>query len=381
MLELADIFREYGPAYLQKYGERMLPSHKEAMWAIEHCRTSLMGGECYWCAHCGEYVYSYHSCGNRHCPKCGSDRSDTWRDKQLEKLLPVPYFLVTCTLPHTLNPVARSNQKLIYDLLFKTSADALQTLALNPKWVGGKIGMVGALHTWSRSMGYHLHTHYLVPAGGVDPQSGEWKPSHPKFLVPASALREVFRAKFRDALEEADPDLFANVPPETWSKNWVVHCKPVGDGRTALKYLAPYIYRVALSNRRLVSMEDGKLTFRYKPRKKPWTTMTLDVMTFMQRFLQHVLPKGFQKVRYFGFLHPSAKKTFNALQEQFPATEPEMEPQPQLEPQSQSNLRLTQEPLTPSTTLTDTPICCPHCGGPLAYISRLSPHKTERGPP
>jgi hypothetical protein len=307
----------------------------------------------------------------------------------MEKLLPVDYFLVTCTLPHTRNPIARSNQQLIYDLLFKTSSDALQTLTLNLDWLGGKIGMVGALHTWSRSMGYHLHVHYLVPAGGIDPTTGEWRSSHSKFLVPASALREVFRAKFRDALEEADPDLFAQVPPTTWAKNWVVHCKPVGDGRTALKYLAPYIYRVALSNRRLVKMEDGTVTFRYKPRKKPWRTMTLDALTFMQRFLQHVLPKGFQKVRYVGFLHPSAKKTFSALQEQFPSPEPEMKQKPETEAeketesesQSEPSLRLREGLLDPSTTVTETSICCPHCGGPLAYIGRVPPHKDRRGPP
>ena len=167
---------------------------------------------------------------------------------QLTKLLPVPYVLVTFTLPHTLNAIARSHHTVIYDLLFTTSADALQTLALNPEWLGGTIGMVGVLHAWDRAMGYHVHVHYLVPTGGIDPDTGAWIPSHPKFLVPASALREVFRAKFRDALYAADPALFTQVPPETWSKAWVVHGKAVGDGRTALTYLAPYVARVALSN-------------------------------------------------------------------------------------------------------------------------------------
>ena len=145
--------------------------------------------------------YSYHSCGNRHCPKCEGDRSDRWRDTQLKKLLPVPYFLVTFTLPHDLNPLARSHQKLLYNLLFRSSAEALKTLGLNPKYVGGQIGMVGVLHTWDRSMGYHVHVHYLVPASGIDLDTGAWRPSHPKFLVPASALRALFRAKFRDALK------------------------------------------------------------------------------------------------------------------------------------------------------------------------------------
>jgi hypothetical protein len=379
MLELADIVREYGPAYHQKYGDRMLPSHHDALWDLEHCRTSVMGGDLYWCAHCQTYLYSYHSCGNRHCPKCGSDRADAWRDKQLDRLLPVPYFLVTFTLPHTLNPVMRSNQKLLYDLLFKTSADALQTLALNPKWLGGKIGMVGALHTWDRRMGYHVHVHYLVPAGGIDPTTGEWKPSHPKFLVPASALRTVFRAKFRDALHAAEPTLFAQIPPETWTTTWVVHCQAVGDGRTALKYLAPYIYRVALSNRRLVKMEAGKVTFRYKPRNTPWRTMTLDAMTFLHRFLQHVLPKGFQKVRYVGFLHPNARKTLTALQAQLDAPPSALSKTPaDMGPPGRSDQSAVPIETSP---VTETPICCPLCGGPLAYLSRLAPHADTRGPP
>ncbi len=266
MLELADIFREYGPEYLQTYGDRMLPSHKKAMEDIEGCRTPVMGGHVYYCDACDERVYAYHSCGNRHCPKCGDDRADGWRDKQLQKFLPVNYFLVTCTLLHTLNQIARSNQRLIYRLLFQTSADTLQTLALNPKWLGGTIGMVGALHTWDRSMGYHLHVHYLVPAGGIDPETGQWKPAHPKFLVPRSALRKLFRAKFRDALKAEAPELFALAPPETWTKNWVVHCEAVADGRTTLKHLAPYIYRIALSNQRIVSIGRGKVTFSYKSR-------------------------------------------------------------------------------------------------------------------
>jgi hypothetical protein len=241
MLELADIFREYGPVYRAKYGNRMLPSHTKAMEDILCCRTNVIGGHVYYCDACDEKVYVYHSCGNRHCPKCGSDRADAWRDKHLQTLLPVTYFFVTCTLPHTLNNIAHSNQKLIYRLLFQTSADALHTLALNPEWLGALIGMIGALHTWDRRMGSHLHVHYVLPAGGIDPQTGEWKHAHPKFLVPGSALSEVFRAKFRDALNAEAPELFAQTPPNTWGKTWVVHGQPVGDGKTALKYLTPSI--------------------------------------------------------------------------------------------------------------------------------------------
>jgi hypothetical protein len=382
MLELASVFKVYGPEYLQKYGENMLPSHKKAMEDIQHCRTQVMGGHVSYCDACDERVYAYHSCGNRHCPKCGDDRADEWRDRQMRKLLPVNYFMVTFTLPHTLNPIAHSNQKLIYRLLFQSSAEALQTLALNPEWLGGQIGMVGALHTWDRSMGYHLHVHYLVPAGGTDPKTGEWKPAHPTFLVPGSALSKVFQAKFRDALNAETPELFAHVPPETWTKTWNVHCKPVGDGRTALKYLAPYISRVALSNKRIVSMRAGKVTFSYKPRNKPWTTMKLDAMSFIRRFLQHVLPKGFQKVRYFGFLHPSAKHRFSALQQQL---------QENLsEPGHASAVKEPTKPeeMLPNRHTPEEPGVCPHCGAPLRYIGRLPrspaiepPLQHQRGPP
>ena len=361
----------------------MLPSHKKALEDIAGCRTPVMGGQVYYCEACEETLYASHSCGNRHCPKCGHDRADDWRDKPLQKLLPVTYFLVTCTLPHSLNDIARSHQKLVYRLLFQTSADALQTLALNPDWLGGQIGMVGALHTWDRSMAYHLHVHSLVPTGGLDPNTGEWTPAHPKFLVPGSALSEVFRAKFRDALKATAPDLFAQVPPETWQKTWSVHCQPVGDGRTALKYLVPYIYRVALSNRRLVSMQNGEVTFSYKPRKKTWTTMKLPALSFMQRFLQHVLPKGFQKVRYFGFLHPSAKKRFNAIKEQLEETLTESVHKHTVEHERSESLETSLNRHTP-----EEPGICPHCGGPLRYIGRIArcpaievPPQNQRSPP
>lgn len=382
MLELADIFREYGPAYLEQYGECMPPGHKKALQDIIACRTEPLGGEVFYCDECKEFLYSYHSCGNRHCPKCGQDRADRWRDKQLQKLLPVPYFMVTFTVPHSLNDLARSNQKLFYRLLFQTSAEALQALALNPKWLGGEIGMVGALHTWKRDMGYHVHVHYLVPAGGIDPNTGEWIPSHPKFLVPGSALRKVFRAKFRDALKAAAPELFAQVPPETWRSTWSVHCKAVGDGRTALKYLTPYIYRVALSNRRLVSMKDGHVTFSYKPHDKGWQTMTLPALQFISRFLQHVLPKGFQKVRYFGVLHPGAKARFSALRQ---SLEDKI-----LDPRDWSALDDGTTPKEYGDTqhTPDHPGLCPHCGGALRYVGRIArqrpgmlPLVYQRGPP
>jgi hypothetical protein len=381
MPTLADVFRAYGPAYRARYGDRMLPSHHKAMHDIIACRTATMGGEVFWCDACERYQYAYHSCGNRHCPTCGNDRADRWRDQHLQKLLPVPYFLVTFTLPHALNDIAHAHQKLIYRLLFQTSANALQALALNPKWLGGQIGMVGVLHTWDRRMGYHLHVHWLLPAGGLDPQTGVWKPANPRYLVPGSALSAVFRAKFRDALK-AVPDLFAQVPPDTWQKTWNVHCEAVGDGRNALKYVTPYLYRVAISNRRILSMKNGYVTFSYRPRGTPWTTMTLDSMSFIRRFLQHVLPKGFQKVRYIGFLHPSAKKRFTALKQKLE------EQGAEAVTTAEHGDNTAQQGRADTRHTPDVPGVCPHCGAPLRYIGRLprcpnivpSLHK-QRGPP
>lgn len=228
-------------------------------------------------------------------------------------------------------------------------------------------------------MGSHGHTHDLVPAGGIHPETGEWIPSHPKFLVPASALRELFRAKFREALKAADPDVFAQVPATTWRKNWVVHCKPVGNGEAALKYLTPYLYRVALSNSRLVNMENGKVTVRYKPRNASWRTMMLDVMTFLHRFLQHVLPQGFQKVRYRGFLHPSARKSLAALQEQLATDDARSDQLPE-SLASTFGIEVT-DGSTDDEPLPDPSLCCPHCGGPWAYIGRMPPRAQTRPPP
>jgi integrase len=289
-----------------------------------------------------------------------------------------PRMLVHVHLPHDLNPLARAHQKLVYDLLFQASAATLQTLARDPKFIGGQLGMVGVLHTWARDLSYHLHVHYLIPSGGLDPTTGQWHPTRSKFLLPIKALGTIFRAKFRDALVKTG--LFPQVNPTMWQKPWVVHSQPVGDGKTALQYLTPYIYRVAISNRRLVSMQDGKVTFSDKPRKKPWKTMTLDVMSFMQRFLQHVLPKGFQKVRSFGFLHPSANKRFNAIKEQL--AEKISETIDKTEQNSTESQETSSKRHTP-----DAPGICPHCGAALRYIGRLPRCPTietpeqQRGPP
>ena len=300
---MAEIFRRYGPDYIDRFGSKMPPSHRRAINDIICCRTEQMGGHLYRCENpdCEHIVYAYHSCGNRSCPKCGQDKTQRWLEKQHHLLLRTHYFLLTFTLPCGLRKTARSNQKIVYDMLFTCSAEALQKLAKDPRFVGGEIGMMGALHTWQRDMGYHPHVHFIVPGGGLSPDRSKWLPSNSQFFVPVEALSPIFRAKFRDALKKTD--LFDAVPADVWQKDWVVHCKPVGNANSALKYLAPYIYRVAISNNRIEKLENGKVGFRFKNTDTDhWQTATLPVFDFIHRFLQHVLPKSFRKIRYYGFM-------------------------------------------------------------------------------
>ena len=300
MVELAEIFRLHGPAYRAKFQDRLLPSHLRAMEAIEHCRTEALGGGLYFCEQCQEQHYSYHSCKNRHCPKCQNDQANEWLANQKNLLLPVSYFMVTFTLPEELRSVARSHQQIVYNILFRASAEALLELASDPRFVGGKIGAVGVLHTWTRDLFYHPHVHYIASGGGLA-ADGRWRTSRRDFLVHVKPLSILFRAKFRDLLKQTD--LFQLVDPQVWRKDWVVHSQPVGTGSAAFKYLAPYIFRVALSNRRIRALQAGQVTFSYKDSATEQTKFsTSSAEEFIRRFLQHVLPKGFVKVRYYGLL-------------------------------------------------------------------------------
>ena len=313
MTELAEVFAQHGPQYRAQFGDKMLPSHRQAMRDLERCRTPALGGHIYTCQACGETQYLYHSCRNRHCPKCQHDKAQRWLHRQQDQLLPVPYFLLTFTLPAELRSVARSHQRLIYDLLFRTSARAVQHLAQDERFVGAQMGLVGVLHTWGRNLAYHPHVHYVVPGGGLA-TDGSWKPSRKNFVLPVKALSTVVRAKFRDALRKADADCFAQVSAAAWQQPWVVHCQPVGCGRHALTYLAPYIFRVAISNSRILKLAHGKVTFRYRTTDTgKLKRCTLPAQEFIRRFLQHVLPRGFVKVRYYGFLSCALRKRLAAL--------------------------------------------------------------------
>ena len=318
-MEIAKIFKDNLPEYLQKYGRKIPANHLKAIKAIIDCRTPVMGGDVYYCESCGKYDYSYHSCRNRHCPKCQSNKSKEWLEKQLEKLLPVNYFFVTFTIPEELHFWCRSNQRLFYRIIFEAAAGALKTLLKNPKWAGGKSGFVGVLHTWTRQLMYHPHPHFIVPGGAFDVERNQWNKASHKFLVPVLALSDIFRAKFRDLLEKENPQIFEQIPSNIWKeKEFVTHSEPVGKGDKALKYLANYVYRVAISNNRIVKYENGKVTFKYKPSgTNHYKYRKVTAIEFMRRFLQHVLPDNFHKIRYWGFLSPGGKETFEKIQEYF----------------------------------------------------------------
>ena len=306
MITLGEIFRRYGPAYREKMGERLSASQRMAMAAIERCRTEALGGHVYTCPRCATVRYSYHSCRNRHCPTCQHDKAQRWLAQQHDLLLPIPYFLVTFTLPAELRTVARQHQRRLYGLLFRSSAHALQQLACDPRFLGGQVGMVGVLQTWTRDLRYHPHIHYLVPAGAFAPEEGHWVQAKGRFLVHVKPLGKLFRGKMRAGLRQLK--LEAAVPPVVWGKAWVVDCRTVGSGEAALKYLAPYVFRVALSNNRLEAVVNDQVTFRYRVAdSKKIRRCTLPAEAFIRRFLQHVLPRGFVKVRYFGLFSPGKR--------------------------------------------------------------------------
>ena len=307
MTTLGEIFRRYGGAYRARFGRSLSTSQLQAMQAIAQCRTEALGGHVYTCPSCQFTRYSYHSCRNRHCPTCQQDATQAWLAEQHALLLPVPYFLVTFTLPSELRALARQQPQTIYPLLFRTSAAALQQLALDPRFLGGQIGMLGVLQTWTRDLRYHPHVHYLVPALALTPDGKRWLVGKSDFLLHVKPLGQLFRAKVRVGLRQRA--WVGQVNARAWAKPWVVDCRPVGSGASALKYLAPYIFRIALSNNRIERVANDLVTFRYTEGKTgAQKRATLSVDSFIGRFLAHVLPKGFVKVRSYGLLHPSKRQ-------------------------------------------------------------------------
>lgn len=321
MPELANIFRRYGPEYIARFGKNILPSHRRALHDIVDCRTEALGGHVMKCGHCQALDYSYHSCKNRSCPKCHGNDTQRWLRKRRTELLDTVYFHVVFTLPAEMREIVRSHQEVLYSILMRAAAHALLKLAADPKYVGAKIGMLAVLHTWTNTLSFHPHCHFLVPGIGVHSDRKSWLSSRKNFLVPVKALSPIFRAKFMKMAQDALP--FIQFPAAVWKKEWVVYAKPSVQGSDkVLQYLARYVHRIAITSNRIQAIENDQVTFRYKQRRQqkenrqsPWKTMTLPAIQFMARFLQHVLPQGLHKVRYYGIWSPANRDLLKQFQQ------------------------------------------------------------------
>ena len=309
-MELAPLFEQYLPALEAEYGGRLLPGHHRAINAIQRCRTPEAGEIQLRCSDCSQLLQQPRSCGHRSCPRCQNHDVSAWLDRQRAKLLPVEYFMVTFTLPHQLRPTAWAHQTMMYNILFATVASTLKDFGLNPKHLGAEIGMTAMLHTHSRRLDYHPHIHVIVSGGGVDKKRKQWKKKKGKYLFNEFALAKVFRARFLDAMNDAGLAIPMKVP-----EKWVVNCQHVGRGEPALEYLSRYLYRGVISENNIVANQDGNVTFSYIESSSGKTKYrTLKGEGFLWLVLQHVLPKGFRRVRDYGFLHGNARKLLALVQ-------------------------------------------------------------------
>jgi len=357
MTSVNEIFQTFAPEYLHRYANRMPKTHRKAIDALMACRTEACGLARYQCENCGGSHEFYRSCANRHCPTCQQHKTRQWLEKQLQRQLPTHHFLITFTVPEQLRPCIRKNQRAAYSALFKTSSEAIKKLAPDPHYLRGDLpGFFGALHTWGRTLQYHPHIHYIVPGGALSSTDGQWHPSRIDFYLPVKALGKIFKAKFRDEMKKAA--LFDQIPPEVWQIDWNVDSQAVPSSEACLKYLAPYVFKVAISNSRIVAVQDRTVLIRYrKPHSQRSRILPLDVMEFIRRFLQHVLPTGFMKVRYYGFLNPNCKVTLDHISSLIETT-------------GGFNGDLPQSVLLPRRLLT-----CPSCGGSLKLRSLTPPAK------
>jgi hypothetical protein len=319
--ELADVIRTFAPAFDQQYGHTVSPAQRRALRDLVRCRTATLGGHVEACDTCGQVRIAYNSCRNRNCPKCQAAARAAWLDRQSAYLLPVEYFHVVFTLPNALGSLGLQNPKLLYGALFHAAAASLLTLASDPKHLGAEIGFLAVLHTWGQTLTLHPHVHCVVPGGGLSPDGQRWLSCRPGFFLPVRPLSRLFRGKYLAALQRlyqqgrlvlagtqaelAEPRRFANWIDELRASEWVVYAKPpFGGPEQVLKYLARYTHRVAISNQRLVSVDDRTVSFQWKDYADDNSAkvMTLDGVEFLRRFLQHVLPSGFVRIRHFGLL-------------------------------------------------------------------------------
>ena len=370
LLEVADLIRSAGTAFIERNRKWIRWTHIKVLLAIARCRTAALGGHIDECTCCGHRAtISFNSCRNRHCPKCQTGARERWIQARRHELLPSPYVHVVFTLPSQLAALALQNKKIVYSLLLRASAETLLEVARNPTHLGAEIGFFSVLHTWNQKLQIHPHVHCVVPAGGLSLDHTRWIPSHPRFFLPLPVLREVFRGKFVDALKSAfqrgqlhlsgnlallaQPKFFAAWLRPLFRKNWVVYSKPpFGGPEYVLHYLGRYTHRVAISNHRLVSLADGQVTFRWRDSAdhNQQKLMTVSLDEFLRRFLLHLLPKGFVRIRHFGFLANRRRST--------------------LLPLCFAALGKVPAPREPETTAQESdPLWrCPKCGGPMAVI-------------
>ncbi len=317
--EVADVFREHGAAFIA--GNGIATDQQRVLRDLVLCRTAALGGHLNRCDHCGHEEISYNSCGNRHCPKCQGRAQAKWLIDREADLLEVPYFHVVFTLPAEIGPLALQNRRLIYGLLLRAVSQTLKTIARDPKHLGAEIGFLTVLHTWGQNLHYHPHVHCVIPGGGLSLDKQRWVQSRPRFFLSVAVLRQFFRGCFLNHLQKAfqqqklqfhgkqaalaEPEQWQCLLDELKAKQWVVYAKPpFGGPRQVLKYLARYTHRVAISNQRILSIESSQVKFRWKDYRhgNQQRVMTLMSEEFIRRFLQHVLPKGFQRIRQYGFL-------------------------------------------------------------------------------
>jgi len=308
-VELADVVRRFAPQYTSQHGQVMLPSQKRALSDIAACCTQELGGRLYRCDDCHESFWRYHCCRNRACPKCHGSQTGQWLQQRQAELLPCDYFHAVVTVPSELHAALRHNQKSMYGLLMQVAAETVKDLCAQKRHLGALPGMLAVLHTWNGQLGYHPHVHLLITGGGITPNGQHWEPARGEFLVPVAVLSRKIAAKFRHALKAKMPAVFAGIPTTVWQREWVSFCKHYGHGNDAvLNYLSRYVFRTAISNARILGMDQTHVTFRWKDHNaQAWRTERVSGVEFLRRFLQHVLPRGFHKVRYYGLWHPSQR--------------------------------------------------------------------------
>ena len=308
-VELADVVRRFAPEYTSQYGHVMMPSQKRTLSDIAACCTEALGGRLYRCDDCEESFWRFHCCRNRACPKCQGTRTGEWLQQREAELLPCGYFHAVATVPYELRDAFRHDQKFMYGLLMRVSADAVKELCAKKRHLGGLPGILSVLHTCNAQLGYHPHVHMLITGGGISSDGEHWEPARGEFLVPVGVLSRKVAAKFRDAVKKEKPSVFASIPAGVWRRQWVSFVKHYGHGNDAvLNYLSRYVFRTAISNARILAVDETHVTFRFKDRgTDTWGTMRLPGVEFLRRFLQHVLPRGFHRVRYYGLWHHSKR--------------------------------------------------------------------------